>query len=81
MSAKPKASEGMPPEKLEELLERLDSLAVQLGELPCLPPASDEAFRKLEDLHGDAENWESLFECCEWICESLKRRGSFRSLT
>lgn len=81
MCAAPKESEGISPGELQVLLDRLDSLVIKLGDLPCLPPASDRAFRKPEDFHGDAENLKSFVECCERICESLKRRGSFRSLT
>jgi hypothetical protein len=66
----------MPPEELEDVLERLDALAVRLGELPCLPPESDEAFRRLDNVPEGDENAQASHTYSKQLCEMVKRRGS-----
>lgn len=79
MCAQPKAAEGISPEELQEVLDRLDSLAMKISGLACLPPVSDEAFRALDDVPRDNENSEATHMFFKQLCELLKRHGSHRA--
>jgi hypothetical protein len=81
MREQPKASEGTPPEELQQVRERLDALAMKISALPCLSPASDEAFRQPDNLPDKDEYAELAREIYARLCESRKRIGSLRSLS
>jgi hypothetical protein len=76
MRGKSKEANGLSPEQLQEVLDRLDSLSMKIRDLACLPPVSDKAFRSPDNCSVDDKSIESALECFKRISESLKRHRS-----